>query len=120
MKRLLFSLVLGTVFVVLYLSVGAVIIMSLTNGFQDTSHIPTVDYAMRLPKIVYYYFYPPTSVDYSVELSAKKGLLGTAFLLANVGIYSLAAYILLSIFSRFHKVKPEVKANPPPPPSFDA
>ena len=114
------SVGIGTGFVILYLLVGGLILAYYTNGLQDMSHAPTVDYAMRLPKIVFYYFVPPSAADYSVELSPKKGLLGTAFLIANVVIYSLVAFTFLSIFSRFRKAKSQSSTSPPPPPSFDS
>ena len=81
-----------------------------------------VDIPMRLPKVLYYRIFPPTAEDYSVQFSLKRVVLAFGFFIANVLIYSIPAFIFLTLISRFRERQTQTTDNdsPPAPPSFDA
>ncbi len=72
MKRILLSILIAFTLVVIYLTITSIIFV-VSN--QNPSIIAYIDYPMRLPKLVYFNFFPPTKKDYSMELSQKKVVL---------------------------------------------
>jgi hypothetical protein len=78
-----------------------------------------LDLPVRLPKLAYYYFYPPTPEDFSPRLTPYKTLLAILLYLANVLLYSIPVYLILSIIRWSRKNKPLIETPPGPPVSFD-
>ena len=115
MKRLLLAIAIGFLLVTAYMIFSSVIF--LLSG-QNVAIVPYLDLPVRLPKIIIYYFSPPTAEDFSTELSERKAFLGLLAFGINVLLYSILAYILLAVFSRRRKKVELTQAEPPPPPSF--
>ena len=116
MKRLLLAIAIGFLLVTAYMIVSSVIFV--LSG-QNVAIVPYLDLPVRLPKIIIYYFSPPTAADFSTELSERKAILGFLAFAINVLLYSIIAYILLTVFSRRRKkVELTREVEPPPPPSF--
>lgn len=68
---------------------------------MDRTIVNTVDIPMRLPKLIYFYFSPPTAEDYSMKLTVNKALLAGLFLITNILIYAVPVYILLAASGKF-------------------
>jgi hypothetical protein len=76
MKRILLSILIALILIVIYLTITSITFV-ITN--QHPSMIAYIDYPMRLPKLVYFKFFPPTKEDYSMEVSQKKAILSLFF-----------------------------------------
>src|SRR5258706_11763374 len=120
MKRILLSIAVGFGLVLICLVVGAVIVLAYSkDGVFDPAVVAVVDLPMRLPKLIYFYFFPPTASDYLMQMNAKRWILAGSFFVSNVLLYSIPPYIFLSIWSRLRKPKPLTSEAPPSPPSFN-
>ena len=115
MKRLLLAIAIGFLLVTVYMIVSSIIFV--LSG-QNVAIVPYLDLPVRLPKIILYYFSPPIAEDFSPELTQRKAIFGLLAFGINVLLYSIVAYILLTIFSRRRKKVELTQAEPPPPPSF--
>lgn len=127
MKRFLLSIGISFVLIVGYLVVGTAIVVISSNDPNklDPQAIAMVDVPFRLPKYVYYYFFPPTLEDFSTDpsdLGFKKAIISVVFFGINLLIYSLPVYVLLSLISRLRRRSAglRVNAGPPGPPTFTA
>lgn len=124
-KKLLISFALGFGFVFVYLIFSSVVMLVLTNGLQDTQavyRVTYIDLPLRLPKIVFYYLFPPTAEDYALTLSTKKALVSGLIFATNILIYWAIAFVCLTLWNRFSRPKPaptQSVLSPPPPPIFD-
>ena len=115
MKRILLSILIGVVFVVVYMMVVSVI--SILNE-KNVSLLPYLNFPVRLPQVIFYYFSPPTAEDYQMETFTNRKLFLTfASFIINSLLYSILTYFFLAFISRFKKSKP-LQTEPPPPPSF--
>jgi hypothetical protein len=112
MKRVLLSILIGLVLVSFYLGVVTVVYVYSSN---PAAVLPYVQLPVRLPQIVFYYFFPPAAEDYAQVMTTKNVLMGLSFFLVNVLLYSIPVYFLLSLAAGFGKPK-----SPPhdAPPSF--
>ncbi len=116
MKRILLSILIAFVLVTVYM-VAVSIIFLLNN--EDVSIVLYINLPVRLPQIIYYYFYPPTTEDYRLQFSQRKVFLGLSFFAANVLLYSILVYFIWNFLSRFRKPKLLQTETPPPPPTFE-
>lgn len=96
----------------------------LTNGLQDTQavyRLAYIDLPLRLPKLVFYYLFPPTADDYALSTNTKKTLGSGLIFATNILIYWVIAFVCLTLWNRFRKPKPWTQPvlSPPPPPTFD-
>jgi ABC-type Na+ efflux pump permease subunit len=115
MKRLLLAIAIGLFVVTTYMIVSSLIFV---QSGQNLAIVPYLDLPVKLPKIVFYYFSPPIAEDFSPEPTQRKLLIGLFAYIANILLYSILAYILLTIFRR-RRTKDELKqTQPPAPPSF--
>lgn len=115
MKRLLLSIVVGFVLVTAYMMVAAV--MLVVSGYK-IELVPYLDLPMRLPKVVFFYLFPPTAEDFSQHMNQKQLVLAILAYLANVLLYSIPAYIFITLSSRWRRKVALPQMEPPPPPSF--
>jgi hypothetical protein len=116
MKRLLLAIAIGFLLVTAYMIVSSVVFVL---GGQNISLVPYLDLPVRLPKIVFYYFSPPMAEDFSPAFNGRKVFLGLFAYVANILLYSIPAYFLLTVFLRRRKkVELTQAVEPPPPPSF--
>jgi hypothetical protein len=118
MKKVLLSLGISTLLLIVYAVISAIILVALSPDMQHYNMrvVYYVDIPLRLPKYVYYYFFPPTAQDYSQVMTIKRGALAVAFFAANIFIYTLPVYFALLLISKNRKPKPEHQINTPPPP----
>jgi hypothetical protein len=114
MKRVLLSILTGFALVSVYLGFVALIYV-----YSDDREIFFESYIaapLRLPPTVFYYFSPPPAEDYTPEMTTGTALIGFLFCLANILLYSIPVYFLLTLVSGFRKPKPPPEHTPPPPP----
>lgn len=116
MKRILLAIAAGFVLVTAYTIVVSAIIVLSGRGMEL---VPYLDLPMRLPKAIFFYVFPPTAEDFTPVMNQKKILLGVSLYIANVLLYSIPAYLIITLISRRkRKVEPAQPEQPPPPPSF--
>ena len=126
MKRFLLALAISFGLIVVYGVTASVIVLLASHNHDqlNAAAIYQVDIPLRLPKIVYFYFFPPSAQDYSTRLSSytpQKAGLAIAFSVVNIFIYAIPVYVALTIISRLRK--PASSSAQPPSPSehfFDA
>jgi hypothetical protein len=118
MKKVLLSLGISTLLVIVYAVVSTIILIALSPDAQHYNMrvVSYVDIPLRLPKYVYYYFFPPTAEDYSQVMTIKRGVIAVGFFVANVFIYAVPVYFALFLISKNRKPKPEHQIDTPPPP----
>lgn len=117
MKRILIAIGIGFVLVFGYLvASGAVLlIMSKDPAHLNIDLASKLDIPMRLPKYIYYYFFPPTAEDYSTHFNLRKTLAAVLMFVSNVLIYSIPPYLVLLTIARMRKPKAGMIETPPPP-----
>jgi hypothetical protein len=116
MKRIVLSIAIATGFLIAYLIIAAVVALVF---HMDRNVVATVDIPTRLPKVLYYYFYPPSKEDFDMTMTSKKWVLGFLFLVSNLAIYSLPVYGLLVFLGvPKRKATSELIDVPPSPPEF--
>jgi ABC-type Na+ efflux pump permease subunit len=115
MKVFLHSILLAFVLICLWLSIATVFVV--TNNF-DVAKVPFVDLPLRLPKIIFFYFSPPTPQDYMTGFSIRKLVFGLCVFFGNLFLYATPIYLLLLFFKRTktEQIRNEI---PPPPPTFE-
>ncbi len=123
MKLLLLSVAITFVLMLGYLLVAGVVVVvsSPDQNNLNPSAIAMVDVPFRLPKIAYYYFFPPSAQDFSTDpnqIGVRKGILATGFFVANLLMYSVPVYLLLRLFVGRRKKRSDKVGKPPPPPEF--
>ena len=116
MKRILLAFAISFVLVVAYMIVVSVIFVAYG---QDAQLVPYLDVPVRLPKIVYFYFKPPTAADYQIN-SARQVVLGLSFVVINIFLYSIPVYFLLRLIGKRRKTETQKINTPPAPPSFES
>lgn len=116
MKRILLAFAISFILVFAYLLVVSVIFVL---AGRDTQIVPYLDVPLRLTKIIYYYFFPPTADDYQLTVTWRKAGLSLLFFITNILIYSIPIYFLLRLIGkRKRKPVPQID-TPPAPPRFD-
>ncbi|HEX8458269.1 MAG TPA: hypothetical protein VF656_13290 [Pyrinomonadaceae bacterium] len=119
MRRVLLSIAVSFGLIATY-AFSVAIIFILTG--ENTELLTYLDYPLRLPKFLPYYLSPPTAEDFSPLMNQRKILVAIFVYAANVLLYSLPAYLLLTLISRRisrrRKVELTQTEPPPPPPSF--
>jgi hypothetical protein len=113
-KRLFLTIAISTALVAVYMIVVSVIYIA---AGQNTALVPYLDVPVRLPKIVYFYFYPPTAADYQIN-SARQIILGLTFLVINIFLYSIPVYFVLRLIGKRRTVNLKRIDMPPAPPLF--
>jgi hypothetical protein len=103
------------VLIFIWLSIATIIVV--LNNF-DYAKVPFVDLPLRLPKLVFFYFSPPTSQDFAIGYSTRKLALGFFVFFGNLFLYATPIYLLLLFFKRT-KTKQVRNEVPPPPPTFE-
>lgn len=112
MKRILLSILIAFFIICVYLAIASVFVVATDYKLIAGSYI---DFPLRLPKIIYYYFSPPNQQDFASELSIRKVIVLLVTLFGNLLIYSIPVYLILSLF---RKNKESRNEQPPPPPKF--
>jgi hypothetical protein len=120
MNRILLAVALSFAVIMAYMLIASVVVVLVSPNYDqlNASAVYKVDIPLRLPKIVYYYFFPPTAQDYSTQvssLSPRRWALGVAFFVANILLCSIPVYIVLTVVSGLRK--PGTVSPEPPPPS---
>jgi hypothetical protein len=119
MKRILLALGISTILLIIYLILSAVIVFAASpdHNHFNMQVVNTVDIPLRLPKYVVYYFFPPTPEDYRPQLTGRKAILAIVVYAANIVLYGIPVYLVLSIVARYRR-KPadQINEQPPPPP----
>ena len=116
MKRLLLAIAIAFLLVTVYM-IGSSVIFILSG--QNLAIVPYLDLPVRLPKIIIYYFSPPTAEDFSTKFTTRRWVFALLVFGTNALLYSIPAYILLTIFSRTRKkIVSARELEPPPPPTF--
>ncbi len=112
MKLILLSTLIAFFIICVYLAVASVFVIATDYKLIPGSYI---DFPLRLPKIIFYYFSPPNEQDFASEFSIRKVIVLLVTLLGNLLIYSVPFYLILSLF---RKNKASINEEPPPPPKF--
>ena len=107
----------------LLLATVVVLVMSHDTSNLDPSVIRGVDFPFRGPKYVYYYFFPPTAVDFSTnpeDIGFTRAALAGVFFITNLLLYSLPVHFLIRLILRSWKVNQHEGSleSPPAPPRF--
>src|SRR5258708_31534192 len=117
--RSLISLFFGFCLVMLYLIVGHYLFIYYVQHLRDYGYIPDVYLGLQLPMFIYLSVSSMSESDFHKVVSENPILTGLVFL-ANVLLYSIPLYLLLSLISLFRHAKRQMTDEmPPPPPSFD-
>jgi hypothetical protein len=116
MKRILFAVAAGIVFVTGYLfAIALIVVLSGNYGLIRSLGIP-----LSLPKTVYFYFFPPTGVVFANRVTVEGIILTIMAYVINVLLYSIPFYLLFTIIARRRRKVPATQPPPPLPPSFDS
>lgn len=115
MRRILLSIAAGFVLVTTYVVVASGIFI--LSG-RKMELLPYVDLPMRLPKFIFFHLFPPTAEDFVPAMNQKKALLGVFFYIVNVLLYSIPAYLIITLITRGRRKVDPLQTEPPPPPSF--
>jgi hypothetical protein len=115
MKLFLYSVLLAFVLISIWLTIATGFVV--TNNF-DYAKVSFADLPLRLPKIIFFYFSPPSYEDYAMVYSTRKLVFGLFVFFGNLFLYSTPIYLLLLFFKRT-KTKQIRNEIPPPPPTFE-
>jgi hypothetical protein len=86
MKKVLLSLMLSFVLICVYLTISTIFVFATDNKLTVGS---IIDYPLRLPKIIFYYFFPPNQDDFAQVFSLRKLTVGLVVFFGNLILYSL-------------------------------
>lgn len=117
MKRIFLAIGIGFALVFGYLAVSSVVVLMMSKdpAHLDMDLVSMVDIPMRLPKYVYYYFYPPTAEDYSAHFNMRRTFAAVLIFASNVLLYSIPPYLVILATARTRKPNTELLEVPPPP-----
>jgi hypothetical protein len=115
MKRILLSIGLAFSFLIIYLVITSIIVVFTKFNL---SLIYYIQIPVKIPQLVFYYFYPPIAEDYQIGITPRKAALLVLSVVFNVLLYSIPVYFLLGLAAKFRKPKSLPLIQPPPPPSF--
>ncbi len=115
MKRLLLSIAISFLLVTAYMTVSTIIFI--LSG-QNIALVSYLDLPIKLPRILFYYFYQPSAEDFSTDFYVRQMFLDLFSFIANVLLYPIPVYILLTVFSRTRRKVELTQTEPPLPPSF--
>jgi hypothetical protein len=125
MKRILLSVLISFVLLIGYLVVSVVVVLGFSNDSNSlsSSAIAKVDVPLRLPKYLYYHFFPPSAEDFSTDpsrLDPKRAVVAVGFFVTNILLYSIPVYFLIGMIERKWKGRIDLtrKTEPPDPPIF--
>lgn len=111
MKRVLLSILISLIFIVGYIGLCMILlkynVIDQTNVFNDL---------LKLPLILIEYFYPLYKHSISTEeMITNIYLFGAISFLLNMLIYSIPAYLILTLLKKTMKNSKFVSDEPPPP-----
>lgn len=101
---------------IIYLIVASII--AVMSGMNPQVVIK-VGIPTSLPKIVYFYFFPPTAEDFKMTLTAKVAVLGLASLIVNLVLYAIPPFLILSLLRLPRKKIKALSDYPPLPTEFN-
>ncbi len=118
MKHLFYSILIALLFMSLYLLIASIIVAS---SNYDVKTVGYVDFPFRLPKILFFYFFPARPEDYGLDISVRRLIIGFSVFMMNLFLYSIPAYIVLRILRKNKNIEASeaLNENPPPPPTFE-
>ena len=125
MKRALLSIAISVALLIVYAMFSSIVVLLLSRDPQhlDPQVVAAVDIPLRAPKYVYYYFFPPTAADYSMNVQnfgPGRIILAATFFVINALLYAIPVFFILTLIARSRsraKQKHQI-TSPPEPPSF--
>ncbi|MCU0240737.1 MAG: hypothetical protein MUC29_14950 [Pyrinomonadaceae bacterium] len=97
MKKIVLSVLVAFLVICIYLTISIIYVVTTDFKLEAGS---LIDIPFRLPKLIFYYFSPPNSEDFSQGLSTRKLIVGLITFFGNLLIYSIPIYVILSLFQK--------------------